>query len=125
MKSLSLVLTAVVLLALALASSFAADQTIPGAGNDNAVALAKKSPIVQSAYRFLGEQAWKINNDKLRLETIDGISNPDTCVEHRAGLTDDQKTDPFRNPSANALEDRCRKIDRSFRPSSGAYSDCD
>jgi len=90
MKLHSLVLHAAAL-TLLLGSAFAADQTVPGAGNSNAVTLANKSPLVQSAYRFLAEQAWKIGNNKLRLETIDAITNPDTCVTHRAGLTDDQK----------------------------------
>lgn len=36
------------------------DQTKPGEGNASAVALAKKSPIVQSAYQFLLSQAARI-----------------------------------------------------------------
>src|SRR5215475_361125 len=66
------------------------DQTKPGAGNPAAVALAKKSPLVQSAYKFLLEQAGKIKDGKLRKETLDALSDG-TCVRHRANLTDAQK----------------------------------
>lgn len=66
------------------------DQTKPGAGNAAAIALAKKSPLVQSAYQFLLGQAAKIKDDKLRKETLDALGdNP--CVKHRANLTDAQK----------------------------------
>src|SRR5262249_2756307 len=66
------------------------DQTKPGAGNAAAIALAKRSPLVQSAYKFLLSQAAKIGDDKLRKETLDALGdNP--CVRHRANLTDAQK----------------------------------
>src|SRR5215475_10534395 len=66
------------------------DQTKTGAGNAAAIALAKKSPLVQSAYKFLLTQAAKIKDDKLRKETLDALGdNP--CVRHRANLTDAQK----------------------------------
>lgn len=71
--------------------AFSADQTKPGAGNHNAVALAKRSPMVQSAYEFVLSQAWKIKDTKLRKETLDALGNPQTCVTHRAKLTDEQK----------------------------------
>ncbi len=70
----------------------AQNQTVPGAGNQDAVTLSSKSPLVQSAYRFLIRQAEKIADAKLRKETLDAISNPDTCIQHRAGLTDSDKT---------------------------------
>ncbi|HET8966520.1 MAG TPA: hypothetical protein VFN20_09920 [Candidatus Acidoferrum sp.] len=65
------------------------DQTKPGAGNAAAIALAKKSPIVQSAYQFLLSQAAQIENAKLRKETLDALGDP--CIHHRANLTDAQK----------------------------------
>jgi hypothetical protein len=65
------------------------DQTKPGAGNAAAIALAKKSPIVQSAYQFLLSQAAQIGNAKLRKETLDALGDP--CIHHRANLTDAQK----------------------------------
>jgi hypothetical protein len=71
-------------------SAKADDQTKTGAGNPAAISLAKKSPLVQSAYKFLLSQAAKIKDDKLRKETLDALGdNP--CVKHRANLTDAQK----------------------------------
>src|SRR5215467_7470133 len=72
-------------------SLLAQDQTVPGAGNQNAVELSGKSPLVQSAYHFLIRQAEQISDSKLRSETLDAITNPNTCVQHRAGLTDADK----------------------------------
>ena len=73
-------------------SAFGADQTVPGAGNANAVALAKQSPMVQSAYEFVLSQAATLKDPKLRQETLDALGNPHTCVTHRANLADAQKT---------------------------------
>lgn len=67
------------------------DQTKTGAGNAAAIALAKKSPMVASAYQFLLEQAASIQDNKLRKETLDALGNPNTCVRHRENLTDAQK----------------------------------
>jgi hypothetical protein len=67
------------------------DQTKTGAGNRAAVALAKKSPMVGSAYAFLLAQARRIQDSELRKETLDALGNPDTCVLHRAHLSDAQK----------------------------------
>jgi hypothetical protein len=67
--------------------SVVAQQTTPGAGNANAVALAQKSPIVQSAFRFLLSQTDSLKDRHLRRETEDAIGNPKTCVQHRAGIT--------------------------------------
>ena len=65
------------------------DQTKPGAGNTAAIALAKKSPIVQFAYQFLLSQAERIQDAKLRKETLDALTNP--CIRHRANLSEAQK----------------------------------
>src|SRR5215475_6250259 len=65
------------------------DQTKPGAGNAAAIALAKKSPIVQSAYQFLLSQAQRIEDATLRKETLDALG--DTCIRHRAHLTEAEK----------------------------------
>src|SRR5215467_11334812 len=72
-------------------SAPAQDQTVPGAGNQNAVNLSSKSPLVQSAYRFLVRQASQLRDSKLRNETLDAITNPNTCVQHRAGVNDATK----------------------------------
>src|SRR4030095_17036229 len=69
--------------------AFADDQTKPGAGNAAAIALAKKSPIVQSAYQFLLSQAQRIEDATLRKETLDALGDP--CIRHRANLTEAQK----------------------------------
>ena len=82
---------AVALLVACTSVAFAADQTVPGAGNVNAIAIAKKSPMVQSAYEFVLSQASKIKDPSLRSETLDALGNLETCVTHRANLTDAQK----------------------------------
>jgi hypothetical protein len=69
----------------------AADQTRPGAGNDAAVSLAARSPLVDSSWRTLVEQAEHIRKDAIRRATLDAIANRDTCVAHRARLDDDDK----------------------------------
>src|SRR5262249_25953160 len=78
-------------LLLTCASALAQDQTVPGAGNQNAVNLSSQSPLVQSAYRFLIRQAGQLRDSKLRNETLDAITNPNTCVQHRAGVNDATK----------------------------------
>jgi hypothetical protein len=74
-----------------LVPALAQNQTVPGAGNQNAIDLSSRSPMVQSAFQFLIEQAKRIDDAELREETLDAISNPDTCVRHRAGLSDADK----------------------------------
>src|SRR6516164_5622137 len=66
------------------------DQTKVGAGNPAAIALAQKSPLVQSAYKFLLSQAAKIKDAQLRKATLDALGDG-TCVQHRANMTDAQK----------------------------------
>ena len=73
-------------------TAIADDQTQPGAGNSAAIALAKQSPMVQSAYQFVLSQASKVKDDHLREVILDAVGNPNTCVHHRANLTDAQKT---------------------------------
>ncbi len=70
---------------------WAADQTVPGAGNVTAIALSNKSPMVQSAKEFLLGRINKIDNATIRTTTLDAIDNPTTCVAHRAGLKDSDK----------------------------------
>jgi len=41
---------------------------------------------VQSAYNFLIEQARHLKNGHLRHQTLDALSNPRTCITHRAGV---------------------------------------
>lgn len=68
-------------------SESAKTQTLPGAGNLRAIDLSRRSPMVQSAYRFLISQAERVKDPKLRKETLDATTNRSTCIKHRAGLT--------------------------------------
>ncbi|HEY6969219.1 MAG TPA: hypothetical protein VJA94_08445 [Candidatus Angelobacter sp.] len=70
---------------------YAQDQSIPGAGNQRAIEISGKSPRVQSADKFLLAQAKKIKDQELRKETLDAIGNAQTCIQHRAGLTQQDK----------------------------------
>jgi len=58
-----------------------------GAGNGNAIALAKKSPAVQTAFAYLLSQAQSLQDDNLRTQTLDALSNLNTCVKHRIHVT--------------------------------------
>jgi len=82
--------TTAALLAIPAASAFC-QQTQPGAGNANAIALSQKSPMVQSAFQFLISQAESLKDPKLRRQTLDAIANPHTCITHRAGVDDAKK----------------------------------
>src|SRR5215467_9121914 len=87
-KSVLRTFAAVIFLcAINLVPASAQNQTTPGAGNQNAVDLSSQSPIVQSAWHFLIDQA----------KTLDEISNPSTCIRHRAGLTDATKSQILQN----------------------------
>jgi len=72
-------------------SANAQEQTRPGAGNQQAIDLSRKSPVVQRSYRFLQRQAAKIRDPRLRKETGDAIANPSTCIQHREHLTQQDK----------------------------------
>jgi hypothetical protein len=63
-------------------------QTASGAGNQKAIELSRRSPIIQSAYRFLIKQVEMVKDLKLRKETLDAITNRSTCIQHRVGLTE-------------------------------------
>ena len=69
-----------------------ADQTKPGAGNAAAQTLAAKSPLVQSAYKLLKARTYQIKDGLIRSQTLDAIANERTCVKHRAGITESDKT---------------------------------
>lgn len=101
--------SAKLLLALSLSLSFyplhAQDQNALGTGNQQAVELATKSPTVQHAYHFLVAQAKKIHNQKLRKETLDALSNPQTCIRHRTGLTMEDKEHILQNLVQAGLAD--------------------
>ena len=74
-----------------LVPAFAADQTVPGAGNATSAKTAQASPLVQSALAFLQQQANRLQDANLRTQTLDALFNPNTCVHHRENLTVAQK----------------------------------
>jgi hypothetical protein len=83
----------------------AVNQTLPGAGNSAAAALARKSPLVQSACNFLIGRAQQIHNTSVRSATVDAISNPNTCVTHRANLTPAARASILQQLSSAGLVD--------------------
>jgi hypothetical protein len=87
-----IILPAVAAISLAIASPVqAVDQAIPGAGNAAAMALADRSPLVKSALARIEGQISTISDAGLRAATQDALFNPDTCVTHRARLTESDK----------------------------------
>ena len=62
-----------------------------GAGNGTAIALAQKSPAVQTAYNYLIAQAHLLQDSHLQAQTLDAITNPSTCVYHRANVSPAQQ----------------------------------
>jgi hypothetical protein len=95
MQLRSCLLAAAALLAapgLLAAPARADDQTVVGFGNADATATASHSPLVMSAYARLKDRLQATITNKLILkQTMDGLFNPATCVEHRANLTVAQK----------------------------------
>jgi hypothetical protein len=73
-------------------SAFADDQTQIGAGNARAQQIGSASPLVQSAVELLERNARQIENAQLRAATLDSFRNPNTCIRHRANVTDAVKT---------------------------------
>jgi len=69
-------------------NAIAADQTQIGGGNIRAEQIGSGSPLVQSAKRFLIDNAKQIEDRKLREQTLDAVFNPRTCIAHRAHVTD-------------------------------------
>lgn len=74
-------------------AALAADQTQPGGGNAAAIRVAKQSPLVRSAMRYLVDQGERIRDRSLRSATLDILKNPATCVMHRRGLATAQAQD--------------------------------
>lgn len=81
----------------------AADQTVPGAGNSAATALASRSPLVRSAHRLLIQNAKGIRDQPLRNQTVDALENLDTCIAHRALVTPIVKAAILRQLTAENL----------------------
>jgi len=81
----------------------AADQTQIGAGNARAEQIGPKSPLVRSAVDLLEDNARRIRDDKVRGITLDSFLNPNTCVRHRAGVSDAVKTQIIATLTAQGL----------------------
>ena len=71
--------------------ALAADQTVPGAGNADAIDTARASDRVRDADEFLVRQAGHIRDRQLRRETLDIMTSRVVCAHHRQGLDDAQK----------------------------------
>jgi hypothetical protein len=69
-------------------SAKAADQSQIGAGNTRAQQIGSGSPLVQSAVDLLEQNAKRIDDAQLRAVTLDSFLNPNTCIRHRANVTD-------------------------------------
>ena len=54
--------------------------------------LAAKSPFVQSAYKLIVTRGHQIKDESIRSAILDAFANERTCVKHRAGLSDANKT---------------------------------
>src|SRR5664279_1034118 len=80
-----------ILAAASLPSANAADQTVPGAGNSAAAALASSSPLVQSARRFIGRRITSIGDHTLAQNVHDLVEERMACVHHRAHESDVSK----------------------------------
>lgn len=65
----------------------AADQTVAEAGNAASATVAGASPLVRSAMRRLEQVLETVRDRDLREQTADALFNPQTCVQHRSGLT--------------------------------------
>ncbi len=85
---------AITLFAVLLSGAYAnaADQTQIGAGIARAQQIGPASPLVQSAVDLLVRNAERIEDPQLRAVTLDSFLNPNTCIHHRAHVTDAVKT---------------------------------
>ena len=71
--------------------AFAADQTRTGAGNARAEEIGPASPVVRSALTELIRNSRRIHDPLLREKTLDAIVNAQTCLAHRANLSEVQR----------------------------------
>ena len=71
----------------AVSTAHAVDQTVPGAGNAEAVRIASSSGLVQSALRFIDGRIDKISDHVLATNVRDLVQNRFVCIRHRAGET--------------------------------------
>lgn len=86
-------------------ASLGADQSILGAGNQAAQQLAARSPLVNSAVALITQRIAQIADPTLRSTTLDGVTNPLTCVAHRVGMTEASKVEILQALLAEGLVD--------------------
>ena len=84
-------------------SAQAADQTQLGAGNGRAEQIGRASPLVQSAIDLLDKNAQQIRDDQIREATLDSFLNPQSCIRHRANLSDAVKNQMVATLEAQGL----------------------
>jgi hypothetical protein len=88
MRKFGLKMTMVALLSVGAASTArAADQTVPGAGNEEAARIASGSALVRSARQFISGRIGIIGDRALAAQVHDLVENPMVCIHHRAHET--------------------------------------
>ena len=100
--------TAIAIASLALGAAptaFAADQTVPGAGNALAGRTAARSVRVQRAHDFLVETASRIRAPALRTATLDLLRHRNFCITSRVGVDDATKARILADLTAAGLVD--------------------
>jgi hypothetical protein len=65
----------------------AADQTVPGAGNDDAARLASSSALVQSARQLISNRISRIGDRTLARNVYELVENRQVCIRHRTAET--------------------------------------
>ncbi len=68
-------------------AAYAADQTVPGAGNANAAQLASSSALVQSARQFIAIRITQIGDRALARTVHELVEDRLVCIRHRATET--------------------------------------
>jgi hypothetical protein len=86
-------------------ASLGADQSVLGAGNQAAQQLAARSPLVNSAVALITKRIAQLTEPTLRSATLDGVTNPLTCVAHRVGMTEANKAEILQALLAEGLVD--------------------
>lgn len=67
--------------------SYAADQSVPGVGNDKAAQLASSSALIQSARQLIARRIAQISDGALAKTVHTLVDDRFACIQHRAGET--------------------------------------
>jgi hypothetical protein len=88
MKNFAVEIAIVTLVSGGLASAArAADQTVPGAGNEDAARLASSSALVQSARQLIARRITEIGDRSLARNVHELVEDRMVCIRHRASET--------------------------------------